>query len=749
MLGSVRGRLTLLTIALVLTAALAATLLIVDAYRSHRASTERQISETAGAMSLAIDGKAREVTGVLQVLALSPHLKAGDLAAFESQARRAVPHDDKWVVVADLDGQQLVNTLAKPGEPLPRMRLPADIDLRERETYVSDLLQGMVEKGRVIAFATLAEGPGGRPYILAIAMRPSAPNAVIAEQRLPPGWYGTLVDRKGVVIARNVEAERFEGVSASPDILERIRKSPEGVGDSVSLDGRETLVAHRRSPVTGWTFLVGVPRAEVSGSLSRSLIMTFVLCLALLALGALLTVWFARGVTRAVESLEGAAEAMGRGGAAPRLATGLRETDAVAEALHGASLKLKAREAELRQLNDTLEARVVERSRELEETTERLVQARKVEALGRLTGGVAHDFNNLLTAVIGNLDLLGKRIKDEALEKYVANARQAAQRGAKLTAQLLAFARRQRLEPEPLDVNAVIEGLRVLFDSALGGATRVRAELSPDPLWAMADRTQLELVVLNLAINARDAMPEGGEVLIETARERVSGPDPRLEAPAPGDYVRITVADTGSGMTPEVLARIWEPFFTTKPVGAGSGLGLPQVLGVVKQLGGGIRVDTAPGCGARFHVYLPVAAPAEKAHPEPVEAAPVDFAGLKVLLVDDDRDVRSATADLLRDLGSEPEEAVDAADALARLDAGAEPRLVIMDHAMPGLTGAEAAQRIRVSHPALPVLLISGYMDAEAVARTWAGPVLAKPFDKQQLAARIAAALQAAQTGGD
>jgi CheY-like chemotaxis protein len=259
----------------------------------------------------------------------------------------------------------------------------------------------------------------------------------------------------------------------------------------------------------------------------------------------------------------------------------------------------------------------------------------------------------------------------------------------------------------------------------------------------MADRTQLELVVMNLAINARDAMPEGGEVMIETDRRTVTTPSRQYEAPGRGDYVVVSVIDAGTGMTPEVLAQIWEPFFTTKASGVGSGLGLPQVLGVAKQLGGGVAVDTFVGRGTTVRVFLPVAEPAQAAA-EPEPGPEVDLTGARVLLVDDDDDVRRVAGELLRDIGCEPEEADGGPAALARIDAGVEPDVVVMDYAMPGMTGVEAARRLAETRPKLPVLLISGYMDAEALERTWTGPVLAKPFSKEQLARRLAEVLRAA-----
>jgi len=227
-----------------------------------------------------------------------------------------------------------------------------------------------------------------------------------------------------------------------------------------------------------------------------------------------------------------------------------------------------------------------------------------MEAVGQLSGGIAHDFNNLLQAVIGNIDLARIRSTDPKVLKFLDQALAGAERGAKLTAQLLAFSRRQRLEPTAVDVNALVRGLTEMLRGTIGGAVRVETALSDDVWPAFADPTQLELVMLNLAINARDAMQGGGTITIAT-RNAVLGPPTRPEEPQPGEYVALAVADTGTGIAPDVLARVFEPFFTTKEIGKGSGLGLSQVLGLTQQLGGGVRIDSEPGQGTTVSVYLP------------------------------------------------------------------------------------------------------------------------------------------------
>jgi signal transduction histidine kinase len=288
-------------------------------------------------------------------------------------------------------------------------------------------------------------------------------------------------------------------------------------------------------------------------------------------------------------------------------------------ALTRANEELAAQAASLAEANQNLRTQIAER----EKAEAALRRAQRMEAVGKLTAGVAHDFNNLLTAVLGNLDMLASRNKsDERMRKMISGAQRAAERGAQLTAQLLAFSRQQRLTPEPVDVNALVRGMEGMLRSTLGAAiaieTRLAAQLPP----ASADVAQVELMVLNLAINARDAMPRGGTITIATGVERVAAPS-RPEEPPEGEYVVLAVSDTGSGIAADVLDRVFEPFFTTKEVGKGSGLGLSQVLGVAQQLGGGVRIETNPGRGTTVKICLTPAGAGEKpARPRPEPPVP-------------------------------------------------------------------------------------------------------------------------------
>jgi signal transduction histidine kinase len=413
----------------------------------------------------------------------------------------------------------------------------------------------------------------------------------------------------------------------------------------------------------------------------------------------------------------------------------------------------EAARAELRELADTLELKVAERTRDLaaandrltaeiaerERAEARLIQAQKMEAVGQLTGGIAHDFNNLLTAVVGSLDLLLRRTDDEKLTRLAGNALQAAERGAKLTAQLLAFSRRQRLSPAPIQPNDIVAGMSDLLGRTIGPHVEVETRLEPDLWKALADETQLEVVLLNLAINARDAMPSGGSLIISTANV-ASVPPPLAAELAPGQYVAVAVADTGCGMSPAVLARAFEPFFTTKEQGKGTGLGLAQLYGFAKQSGGAVRIESQEGEGTIVTLYLPrthreTAAPIATV----AEAKPLHRA--RILVVDDDDDVRQVATALVEEIGYEVVGAPSGPAALEELEPG-RFALLLTDIAMPGMTGVDLARRVREIDPSLPIMFASGYADVETFGAELANErVLKKPYRIADLANRIEAVL--------
>ena len=425
--------------------------------------------------------------------------------------------------------------------------------------------------------------------------------------------------------------------------------------------------------------------------------------------------------------------------------------------LADANERLRRQGLDLAEANENLRAQIAERER----VEGVLRQAQKMEAMGQLTGGIAHDFNNLLQVIMGNLEVLQRRklVTSDDAARMIASARRGAERAATLTQRLLAFARRQPLDPKPFDVNKLVNGMSELLHRTLGEAIRIET-VQAGGIWRVhADANQLENALLNLAVNARDAMDSGGKLTIETANvlldERYADAN---EIPA-GQYVMIAVSDTGQGMTGEVAAKAFEPFFTTKDVGKGSGLGLSQVYGFIKQSGGHAKIYSEPGQGTTIKLYLPRFAQGddtEAAAPSP--ASPQGQADRLILVVEDDEDVRAHGVAMLKELGYAVIEAADGAEALRALEANREVRLLFTDVGLPGrLNGRQLADEARRRNPTLEVLFTTGYARNAIVHHGRLDPgvdLITKPFTFTALASKVHAIFErrvanaSAQTAG-
>jgi PAS domain S-box-containing protein len=411
-------------------------------------------------------------------------------------------------------------------------------------------------------------------------------------------------------------------------------------------------------------------------------------------------------------------------------------------------------ERQLRALAATLEAQVAERTAELMKTEEALRQSQKMEAVGQLTGGLAHDFNNLLAGISGSIQLVRKRTADGRtadVERYLDTAMASTKRAAALTHRLLAFSRRQTLEPKTVDVNDLVAGLEDLVNRTIGPAITLRVRLAAD-LWRVrADAGQLENALLNLCINARDAMPDGGELTIQTGNHLVDEKTAVAQEIAAGAYVSVAVIDTGVGMPPEVVAKAFEPFFTTKPIGLGTGLGLSMVYGFARQSGGQVRIHSQIGEGTKVAIHLPHAtegdAPAEAS--KPVDAPP--RAGDRtetVLVVDDEPTVRMLVVEELRELGYTTLEAADGPQAMKLLESGRRIDLLVTDVGLPGgMNGRQVAEAARTLRPGLRVLFITGYAENAVLNHEHLGSgmhVLTKPFEMEDFGRRVHAIIASA-----
>ncbi len=398
----------------------------------------------------------------------------------------------------------------------------------------------------------------------------------------------------------------------------------------------------------------------------------------------------------------------------------------------------------LAHLNDTLEQQVEERSAELLRTQDALRQSQKMESLGNLTGGIAHDFNNMLTGIGGSIDFIRRRLaagRTDGLDRYIDAASKSTQRAAALTHRLLAFARQQSLDIKAQDINALVGGLEEVLRRTLGEKVALATELQRD-LWpGLTDANQLESALLNLAINARDAMPDGGQLTIETANRTLDGTSALLsEGVAPGDYVVVSVSDTGVGMSPDVIAKAFDPFFTTKPIGQGTGLGLSMIYGFMKQSEGHVRIYSEVGRGTTVRLYLRRAPNAAERAVAKLSTAAPRGRGETVLLVEDDATVRLLMTDMLTELGYHYIQASEAQAAIPYLQSDQRIDLLITDVGMPNINGRQLAEIARQNRPGLKVLFITGYAEHASVRASVLPPgmaIVTKPFSFEAMAQKI------------
>jgi signal transduction histidine kinase len=400
----------------------------------------------------------------------------------------------------------------------------------------------------------------------------------------------------------------------------------------------------------------------------------------------------------------------------------------------------------LRALNETLEQRIAESKAELLRSEEQLRQSQKMEAVGQLTGGLAHDFNNLLAGISGSLELMSMRISQGRLkdiEKYMIAAQGAVKRAASLTHRLLAFARRQTLTPKATEVNGLVRGMLDLIQRSVGPGIEVEHVAAPGLWTVLVDVPQLESALLNLCINARDAMPDGGRITIGTANISVDRAQSDTDNMPEGQYVSVSVSDTGTGMTEDVIAKAFDPFFTTKPLGQGTGLGLSMIYGFAQQSGGQVRIHSEVGAGTTVCIYLPRhrgAAEADEATPNST-VVPRAGAGETVLVVDDEPTVRMLVTEVLADLGYTAIEAADSIGGLKVLQSDVRIDLLVTDVGLPGgMNGRQLADAGRETRPGLNVLFITGFAENALLGEGQLEPgmsVLTKPFTVDTLAGRI------------
>ncbi|HBK06681.1 MAG TPA: hypothetical protein DDZ81_12560 [Acetobacteraceae bacterium] len=664
---------------------------------------------------------------------------------------------------------------------------PVDL-LNARPSWLSDILTtaslttGSIttdtdQKTRFLPIAIRIPGNGTQPTVMLVALSTDWLTAHLETARVESsksiaGATLIVADRDGNVVGQVPDGAELAGRPLPDWLRPLISRERQDVETLTDPEGHTAIAAYvpNTIPPEGFMVIDVLAQPNLAADIDQATYQDL-LVIGGAAVVALILAWVAgrRFIYQPTEALLRAARKWREGDLGARadpLDAG-SEFSALAQSFNAMAAGLQAREMERRMQARFLEEQVSARTQELSETNNRLQveiagrektevalhQAQKLQAVGQLAGGIAHDFNNMLATVLGNLELMERRVAQaeereipadtQRLMQLIERATGAVTRGAQLTARLLAFSRRQRLAARPTDINHLLGELITLATSTLGRRVQVTSELAED-LWpAMVDPSQVEAAILNLCLNARDAMPEGGKLTIQTMNLSIppgskSEPDNEL---APGFYVQVRISDTGTGMAPDVKARAFDPFFTTKGPGAGSGLGLSQVYGMARQSGGGVSIDSAPGEGTRVTLSLPRAMSAEAAMPtEPAAAPPLPgVKGELILVVDDDHAVRQVTVEMARDLGFDVAQATGGEQALALVEK-LTPALILLDYAMPGMNGLQLARALRARGLTAPIALVTGYAElseADIAAAELAG-LLRKPFTIRELQVLLA-----------
>jgi len=719
-----KNQLFFLVLSVLIPASIAGMLTIWYVYQEEKTSQETGLMEAARTFSHLVDNELRSRQNILRTLANSPSLASGDMATFYEFAKKTAPTPETAIILIDPSGQQLLNTRQPLGSNLPSQRTASIKELMQRDggksSLVSDLFFAPIGKRYdFIVQIPILEG-GAIQYFLVMGVDAAAIQSLLSQQKLPPDWLAAVVDRKGVVVARSRDPATFVGRSSDDDLRKLFASTTQGVTSSVTLDGVPVRTFYHRVSASDWTVVLSVSESAIQSSASRGARLFALAAMMLLVASLFVARSIGGRVVSRMRRLEIAAEALGRGERVDYAEQGVAEIDAVGTRISQVSERLISSQRDL-------EMRVAQAVADTERAQKALLQGQKMEALGRLTGGIAHEFNNLLQTLATSLQLAKRSTDTGRTHALLDTCAKALKRAKTLTAQLSSFGRIQDARMDTVSLLKHIREFRPLVENVLPASFTLDTQL-PDEDWLVTiDPTQFELAFLNLVINARDAMPTGGAIKLVVANEHNCVP---AEGMASGNYVRVSILDSGFGMTADVMAKALDPFFTTKKVGEGTGLGLPQAFGFARQSGGTLVLESHEGEGTRVDIFLPKASTQASAG-APLEAAvhlsKATTSGT-LLFVEDDVLVRESVAPALEAGGLFVIMAETADAALACLEAGTKVDFIFSDIVMPGtLNGIDLARTVVSRFPHIKVILATGY--SENRVSMPGVQVLSKPYD--------------------
>ncbi len=724
---SIRSRLVWLVIAVIAPALAFALYGTYAVYRAQSAQVDQGMKEVSRAVALAVDRELNRYATIVSTLAASPTIIRGDLRTFHERLQQTKHAVGSSVTIFDPQGTPLADTDYAFGTPLPS--LP---DFRRCKTAaqieVSPSFRDPVSGVQSIAIRRPVMRDGEVVYYLAMEFPVANIGALLAQQALPEKWLGVILDQDHTVVARTREPDKHVGRHASADFVSQLHASSsiDGKVQSVTRDDVPVTTFFSHAPASGWTALIAIPRDDLLASALAPLGTVVPGILVVLALAIILAIAVGRTITRPLAQLDDAASALARGEVFDPPNTGMNETDRTAQVMAQASVTIHRSSQEMAR-------RVKDAVAQAERSHQALLQGQKLEALGNLTAGISHEFNNLLQSMTMGLQLAEMLTSHPRAKRAIEGCQRSANRATRLTRHLMTFSRSRTADAEQVDLRVLILGMHELLTGALPNRVTLTLEL-PEGAWpAVLDPVQCELAILNLAINARDAMPEGGPLVIALHKLTLVQDNPF--GLVPGAYLCVDVEDSGCGMSPDVQAHVFEPFFTTKPVGEGTGLGLAQVYGFARQSGGTVSLQSEVGKGTRVSLLLPRKEHDAAAALEDQQVSVRAGRPARVLVVDDDAEVREAMVAMLDELGYQVDEAPSADEALARLADRRQPTIDILlsDVVMPGrLDGVGLAEEVQRLYPSIPVVLATGYTTRLAAASAFR--VLAKPFSHQALA---------------